>query len=79
MDKVIDKVGEINWKCADNSFIKLDRTLLDDIFMQMAVTENADHLNAEEHRLAMLEADNPLEYDYSGGWAKCYADYLEEQ
>lgn len=78
LDKVIDKVGEIDWKCADNSFIKLDRALLDDIFMQMVVTENADHLNAEKHRLAMLEADNPLEYDYSAGWTKTYADYLEE-
>lgn len=79
LDKVIDKVGEIDWKCADNSFIKLDRTLLDDIFMQMVVTENADHLNAEKHRLAILEADNPLEYDYSGGWSKTYEDFLNEQ
>lgn len=72
LDKVIDKVGEIDWKCADNSFIKLDRTLLDDIFMQMVVTEKADHLNAEKHRLAMLEADNPLEYDFSTGWSAIY-------
>lgn len=72
LDKVIDKVGEIDWKCADNSFVKLNRALLDEIFLQMVVTENADHINAEKHRLAMLDADNPLEYDFSTGWGEIY-------
>ncbi|GAB1669721.1 hypothetical protein Mh1964_23820 [Mannheimia haemolytica] len=42
------------------------------------IRQNANHINAENHRLAMLEAENPLEYDYSAGWTKTYADYLEE-
>ena len=74
LDKVIDKLGEIDWKCADNSFIKMNRTLLDEIFLQMVVTENADHINAEKHRMAMMSAENPLEYDYSSGWAEIYEE-----
>ncbi|HDR1858513.1 DUF4376 domain-containing protein [Pasteurella multocida] len=74
LDKVIDKLGEIDWKCTDNSFVKMSRTLLDEIFLQMVVTENADHINAEKHRIAMMSVENPLEYDYSSGWAKIYAE-----
>ncbi|OOR97148.1 hypothetical protein B0186_10510, partial [Canicola haemoglobinophilus] len=74
LDKVIDKLGEIDWKCADNSFIKMNRTLLDEIFLQMVVTENADHINAEKHRMAMMSVENPLEYDYSSGWAEIYEE-----
>ncbi|MFC1022262.1 DUF4376 domain-containing protein [Pasteurella multocida] len=74
LDKVIDKLGEIDWKCADNSFVKMNRILLDEIFLQMVVTENADHINAEKHRMAMMLVENPLEYDYSSGWATIYAE-----
>ncbi|MBF6982923.1 DUF4376 domain-containing protein, partial [Pasteurella multocida] len=42
LDKVIDSLGEIDWKCYDNSFIKMNRTLLNEIFLQMVVDENAD-------------------------------------
>lgn len=27
---------------------------------------------AEKHKAAMLKAENPLEYDYSGGWTASY-------
>ncbi|STO54375.1 Uncharacterised protein [Canicola haemoglobinophilus] len=74
LDKVIDKLGKIQWKTYDNSFVELDRTLLDEIFLQMVVTENADHINAEKHRMAMMSVENPLEYDYSSGWAEIYEE-----
>lgn len=73
LDKVIDQIGKINWKCADNTFVEMDRDLLNDIFLQMVLTENADHINAEKHRLQMLETENPLEYDFSGGWSPTYS------
>lgn len=73
LDKVIDQLGEIDWKCADNSFIKMNRTLLNDIFLEVVKTENHDHINAEKHRLAMLAVDNPLDYDFSTGWSETYA------
>ncbi|HDR1113226.1 TPA: DUF4376 domain-containing protein [Pasteurella multocida] len=72
LDKVIDSLGEINWKCYDNSFIKMNRTLLNEIFLQMVVTENADHINAEKHRAEMLKSADPLNYDFSTGWSSNY-------
>ncbi|ATC21339.1 MULTISPECIES: DUF4376 domain-containing protein [Pasteurella] len=72
LDKVIDSLGEIDWKCYDNSFIKMNRTLLDEIFLAMVVTENADHINAEKHRAEMLKSADPLNYDFSTGWSANY-------
>ncbi|URH94601.1 DUF4376 domain-containing protein [Pasteurella multocida] len=74
LDKVIDSLGEINWKCYDNSFIKMNRTLLNEIFLQMVVTENADHINAENHRAEMLKSADPLNYDFSTGWSANYEE-----
>ncbi|WP_330454021.1 DUF4376 domain-containing protein [Pasteurella multocida] len=72
LDKVIDKINEIDWKCADNTFVKMNRTLLDEIFLQMVVTENADHINAEKHRIEMMKSTNPLDYNFSTGWSANY-------
>ncbi|XYU81445.1 DUF4376 domain-containing protein [Pasteurella multocida] len=69
---MIDSLGEIDWKCYDNSFIKMNRTLLDEIFLAMVVTENADHINAEKHRAEMLKSADPLNYDFSTGWSANY-------
>lgn len=72
LDKVIDSLKEIDWKCYDNSFVKMDRTLLNEIFLQMVITENADHINAEKHRAEMMKSEDPLNYDYSQGWSANY-------
>lgn len=72
--KVIEQLGELDWKTCDNSFVKMNKALLDEIFVAMVVTENADHINAEKHRLAMLEVDEPLNYDYSTGWSANYEE-----
>ncbi|HII3771038.1 TPA: DUF4376 domain-containing protein [Pasteurella multocida] len=74
LDKVIDSLGEINWKCYDNSFIKMDRTLLNEIFLAMVISENADHINAEKHRAEMLKSADPLNYDFSTGWSANYEE-----
>ncbi|HDR1061779.1 DUF4376 domain-containing protein [Pasteurella multocida] len=74
LDKVIDSLGEIDWKCYDNSFIKMNRTLLNEIFLAMVVTENADHINAEKHRVEMLKSSDPLNYDFSTGWSANYEE-----
>ncbi|HDR1174262.1 TPA: DUF4376 domain-containing protein [Pasteurella multocida] len=74
LDKVIDSLGEIDWKCYDNSFIKMDRTLLNEIFLAMVVSENADHINAEKHRAEMLKSADPLNYDFSTGWSANYEE-----
>ena len=64
--------SELMWKTMDNSFVKMDKALLTELAMTILQAEQADFTNAEKHRLAMLQAENPLEYDYSGGWSATY-------
>lgn len=64
--------SELMWKTMDNSFVKLDKPLLTELAMTILSNEQADFVNAERHRMAMLQADNPLEYDYSDGWSEIY-------
>lgn len=71
----------INWKTMDNSFLMLTPELLREIMQTMHDDEQADFINAEKHKAAMLKSENPLEYDYSGGWTANYdqsAAELEE-
>ena len=63
----------VRWKTMDNSFIGLDAAAVTAIALQIMDNEQADFANAERHRAAMLKADNPLDYDYSGGWTDNYA------
>ena len=58
----------IKWKTMDNSFLMLTPELLREIMQTMHDDEEADFINAEKHKAAMLQAENPLEYDYSDGW-----------
>lgn len=63
---------ELMWKTMDNSFVKLDKALLTELAMTILQSEQADFANAERHRMAMLQADNPLDYDFSSGWSDTY-------
>ena len=65
------------WKTMDNTFVPMTKTLLDELSLQLLADEQADFANAERHRAAMLKADNPLDYDYSGGWTANYATAAE--
>lgn len=64
--------SDLMWKTMDNSFVKLTKSLLTELAMTILQSEQADFANAERHRVAMLKADNPLEYDYSTGWSEIY-------
>ena len=59
---------KLPWNTMDNSFVNMTKALLGELMEQMLVDEQADFANAERHRAAMLQAENPLEYDYSDGW-----------
>ena len=61
------------WKTMDNTFVPMTQALLDELSLQLLADEQADFANAERHRAAMLKAENPLDYDYSGGWTANYA------
>ena len=56
------------WKTMDNSFVNMTKALLGELMEQMLIDEQADFANAERHKAAMLQAENPLKYDYSDGW-----------
>lgn len=58
----------LKWKTMENDFVLMTRELLDELTTQMIVDEQADFANAERHKAAMLQAENPLKYDYSDGW-----------
>jgi len=66
---VMPKLPEkLTWKTMDNSFVIMTKALLGELMEQMLIDEQADFANAERHKAAMLKAENPLEYDYSGDW-----------
>ena len=65
------------WKTMDNTFVHMTKALLDELSLQLLADEQADFANAERHRAAMLKAENPLDYDYSGGWTANYATVAE--
>lgn len=67
-----DLPSELMWKTMDNSFVKLTKPLITELAMTILQAEQADFANAEKHRLAMLQTQNPLEYDYSKGWTAIY-------
>ena len=48
----------------------MTQDLLDELSLKMIADEQADFANAERHRAAMLQAENPLDYDYSDGWTQ---------
>ena len=58
----------LKWKTMENDFVLMTRELLEELTTQMIVDEQADFANAERHKAAMLQAENPLKYDYSDGW-----------
>ena len=64
--------SDLMWKTMDNSFVKLTKPLLTELAMTILQAEQADFANAERHRAKMLQAGNPLEYDYSDGWTAIY-------
>lgn len=59
---------KLNWKTMDNSFVLMSQALLSELLSAMMQHEIADFATAEQHRVMMLKADNPSEYDYSMGW-----------
>lgn len=67
LSKLPDK---LQWKTMDNSFVTMTQDLLDELSLKMIADEQADFANAERHRAAMLQAEHPLDYDYSDGWTQ---------
>ncbi|MDY6216913.1 DUF4376 domain-containing protein [Actinobacillus porcinus] len=76
----LDLLGDMDipWTWADNSSSIINRTMLAAIVGALLQAKQQNHANALKHKEAMMAVDNPLDYDYSQGWSKTYADYLAE-
>lgn len=58
----------VQWKTMDNTWLLLTEPLFKELQTAMSLKTNVNYAVAEQHKAAMLQADNPLDYDYSGNW-----------
>lgn len=65
---------EIEWTCADNTTIKLDKATMLHIWLALMTNKQQNHANALAHKASVEKSENPLEYDYFGGWTNNYKD-----
>lgn len=70
----------VDWTCADNTdFVGFSKPHLSAVIAAILMAENHNHTVAKQHKKAIEQSDNPLDYDYSGGWSKTYQEFLDEQ
>lgn len=60
----------VQWKVMDNTWLLLTEPLFKELQTAISTKTNDIYAIAEQYKAAMLLADNPLEYDFSGEWAK---------
>lgn len=65
----LDNYEPLQWKVMDNTWLLLTVPLFKELQTAISTKTNAIYTVAEQHKAAMLQADNPLDYDYSTGWA----------
>lgn len=58
----------VQWKVMDNTWLLLTESLFKELQTAISVKTSAIYTVAEQHKAAMLQADNPLDYDFSTGW-----------
>lgn len=67
----------IMWKTMDGTFVEMTPTLAMQVFTAAAVQDQAIFAAAENHRTAMMQAEDPLAYDYSTGWPTTFQATVE--
>jgi hypothetical protein len=66
--------ANLQWRTMDGSFVIMTPTLASQIFSAAAASDQAIFAQAEAHQQAMLQAADPLTYDYLSGWPKIYGE-----
>lgn len=77
----MDLAGEmtVDWTCADNTdFEGFGKAHLTAVIATILQAENHNHTIARQHKAALEQAENPLEYDYSAGWTQTYEEHKKE-
>ena len=59
----------MNWKTIEGDFIELTESIFRELQFAMIVNTQAVYAKAEYHKYMMMQSNNPLDYDYSTGWA----------
>ena len=82
----IDQLGLVNammmgalptgkdWKLMDGTKVTLTVPLVQQIFGSAMARRSANFDKAEEHRVLMEASEDPLNYDYTTGWAPIYGE-----
>lgn len=59
----------LNWKTIEGDFIEMTEAVFRELQAVMIQKTQANYARAEYHKYMMMQSDNPLDYDYSTGWA----------
>ncbi|MGP5406109.1 DUF4376 domain-containing protein [Psychrobacter celer] len=59
---------EMNWKAMDNTFFNMTESVFKEIQTEMMRQTQRYHAKAEYHKVMLLAANDPLEYNYHDDW-----------
>lgn len=71
-----DVLGDevVPWTTYKNDVVMMDHEKMKALFKELKDSKLHNHQVATQHKLALEQSTEPLNYDYSTGWSKTYAD-----
>lgn len=71
-----DVLGDevVPWTTYENDIVMIDHEKMKALFKELKDSKLHNHQVATQHKLALEQSTEPLNYDYSTGWSKTYAD-----
>lgn len=66
--------SNLMWKTMAGTFVLMTPTLAPQIFMQIAVNDQAIFAKAEFHRAEINKLDNPYQYNITTGWPPIFGE-----
>lgn len=71
-----DVLGDevVPWTTYENDVVMMDHEKMKALFKELKDSKLHNHQVATQHKLALEQSTDPLNYDYSTGWSKTYAD-----
>lgn len=71
-----DVLGDeiVPWTTYENDVVMMDHEKMTALFKELKNSKLHNHQTATQHKLALEQSTDPLNYDYSTGWSKTYAD-----
>ena len=71
-----DVLGDevVPWTTYENDVVMIDHEKMKALFKELKDSKLHNHQTATQHKLALEQSTDPLNYDYLTGWSKTYAD-----